>query len=493
MEQNQNDDFPWRQGEENTGSVPVDLGELHKKEKKKFSLGTVALIVCVAIVFSVVGTFTATSAFLRTVYVNELIQKQETINGLQDALDAVEGSDASSFGKLKFLSQLFERSSYYAGKVSEEERLEAVLKAYAASTGDDYAEYYTKEEYAAMLEDNVGSHVGIGVSVVQTELKVDNYSYMTFEVISVFKNSPAEGSGVRVGDHIAGIKKDGTYLTLAELGGYTQAMSAIRGEEGSPAELLVFRKNGNSYDRLEFSIKRGAYVAESVTYTTAEGDPSVGIVRIMEFNLTTPSQFKAAMKALGDAGIKKYVFDVRNNPGGDLLSIKAVLSYFLNRGDLILSSVNSKGETVESYYAEAQSFYGDYASCNVLPSEVGMYQGLDAVVLCNQNTASAAEVFTATMRDYDLAPVVGQTTYGKGIMQSIINLASVSGGVYDGYVKMTTYAYVTKCAVPYHEIGIAPTVGGEIALSDEALAYNFNLLPQSLDNQLQAAIAEVKK
>ncbi|MBE6589225.1 MAG: hypothetical protein E7643_03520 [Ruminococcaceae bacterium] len=491
MDQNQNNEFPWRTPSEDPQGEPVRLHEL-KKEKKKLSLGIVALIVCVAIVFSVMGTYTLTSAMLRGLYVGELQKKQATIQSLQSALDAVKGGDGSDFGKLDFLAQLFESSSYYADKVSEEERLEAVLKAYAAATGDDYAEYYTEEEYALMLEDNVGTHVGIGISVVQTELKVESYSYQTFQVISIFKNSPAEATDLRVGDYIYAIKADGTYLTVAGLGGYTPALNAMRGEAGTAAEFLVFRKNGEGYAEHEFSITRGSYVAESVTYTTAEGDPSIGIVKILEFNLTTPTQFKAAMKALADSGVKKYVFDVRNNPGGDLLSIKAVLSYFLESGDLILSSVDNKGNVVNPYYAEQMILSGNYASCTVYSQEIGMYRDLDMVVLCNGNTASAAEVFTATLRDYGLAPIVGETTYGKGIMQSVIGLSSVSGGVYDGYVKMTTYAYVTQCGITYHEIGIEPTVGGEIPLDEAALEYNVNVLPQSLDNQLQAAISELK-
>ena len=102
-----------------------------------------------------------------------------------------------------------------------------------------------------------------------------------------------------------------------------------------------------------------------MTYTTAENDPEIGIVRIIEFDLTTPTQFKEAMNALLEDGVKKFVFDVRNNLGGDLLSIKAVLSYFLNDGDLILSEIDKAGSHADSYYAEAVSYGGSYASCSV--------------------------------------------------------------------------------------------------------------------------------
>lgn len=497
MDQNQNNDFPWREGQEEPQNdpphEPIDLRKL-KKEKKRLSLGIVALIVCVATVVSVMTTYTLTSALWRTVYVSELQKKQEEIQKLEATLDVVNAQDGSELGKLKLLSKLFETSSYYADKVSEEDRLEAVLKAYAESTGDDYAEYYTEEEYAQILENNVGNHVGIGVSVIQTELTVDGYSYQVFEVISVFRNSPAEKYDVQVGDCIYAIKSEDSFLTISQLGGYTQALNAMRGEIGSEAQFLVFRKDGTSYSKVEFSVKRDTYVEEAVTYTTAEEDPTIGIVKIHSFNLTTPSQLKEAMKSLSDKGAEKYVFDVRNNPGGDLISIKAVLSYFLHEGDLILSSVDSDGNVAESYYAEPmEHLSGDYASCKVYKSELGMYRDLEMVVLCNGNTASAAEVFTATLRDYDLAPVVGETTFGKGIMQSIISLSSFSGGMYDGYVKMTTYAYVTKCGVTYHEIGVKPTVGDDIPLEGEALEYSLYVLPQSLDNQLKAAIGQLTK
>ena len=128
----------------------------------------------------------------------------------------------------------------------------------------------------------------------------------------------------------------------------------------------------------------------------------------------------------------------------------------------------------------------EYSSCNVLESEIGMYADLDMVVLCNGNTASAAEVFTATLRDYGLAKIVGETTFGKGIMQSFLPLSIL--GDYSGYIKMTTYAYVTKCGETYHKIGIVPHV--EEALSEEAKQYNFYVLPQEKDNQLLAALTQ---
>lgn len=487
MDQNQNREAPESNGE------PISFfSEGAPPPKRRYSLGMLFSLLCIAVLVTVMLTYTLTSAYVRGVYVAELQKKQAQIELLQKTLSDVDGEGDESFGKLRLLSKLFAHSSYYAGTVSAEDRLDAVLKAYAASMGDAYAEYYSEAEYAEILADNVGQHKGIGVNVVQTVLEVDGYEYEAFRIISIFKNSPAESSELRSGDYICGVGKDGGIASIGELGGYTAAMNAIRGEAGTEVKLFVFRESATGYDSMEIGVTRGDYVAESVSYTRLETDATVGIVRIASFDLTTPVQFKAAVDALLRDGVKQFVFDVRNNPGGDLLSIKAVLTYFLSKGDLILCSVDKNGERVNPYYAEAMSWEGDYASCNVAAREIGMYANLDAVVLCNGNTASAAEVFTATMRDYSLCPVVGETTFGKGIMQSFISLSDVSDGLYDGYVKMTTYAYVTQCGIPYHEIGVSPD-GEEIPLSEEAKTYGFYFMPQSADNQLQAAVAELKK
>ncbi len=468
--------------------IPEDWGKAPKQQgkRKSVSVGTLIAIVCVAVVFSILLTYTMTAAAKRSYYSEKLAAQQKVIEQLRQS-----GSISSDidYEKLQILAGIFNAYAYYAGEKSEEELLTAVLKAYAEATGDPYAEYYTDEEFEALMSDNAGNQEGIGVNVIQTELTVAGYPYSVFQIIAVFENSPAEKVGVRVGDYLYCIKVDGVYQTVTELGGYTQAISRIRGEKGTQVEFAVFRPTAGGYESREFTAIRDAYESVSVTGFFSEQDPTVGIVRISSFDLTTPTQLKAAVNRLLAGGAQHFVFDVRNNPGGDLQSIKAVLTYFLHKGDIILSSIDRDGNKVQSYYAEAMKHSGEYAACNVSESEIGMYADLDMVVLCNENTASAAEVFTATMRDYGLAKIVGKTTFGKGIMQSYLPLSAFAPNL-TGYLKITTYAYVTKCDVTYHEIGISPTAGCEVALSEEALQYNFYVLPQSLDDQLRLAVAQ---
>ena len=138
---------------------------------------------------------------------------------------------------------------------------------------------------------------------------------------------------------------------------------------------------------------------------------------------------------------------------------------------------------------------GSYAACDVSADEIGKYKDLTFCVLTNGNTASAAELFTATMRDYALGTIVGQTTYGKGCMQSIFDL-STAGPYYslygiEGGLKLTTKMYFPACGESYHGIGIAPHV--EVELPAEVMQqYTLYELPEELDTQLQAALEQMK-
>ena len=201
--------------------------------------------------------------------------------------------------------------------------------------------------------------------------------------------------------------------------------------------------------------------------------------------MTTAPQFCEAVDTLKASGCEYFVFDMRNNPGGALYSIEAVLSYFLDEGDLIVSTEYADGSEYADY-VRAVNYGSQYAGYNVSKSDIGKYKDLigKCVVLTNGNTASAAELFTATFRDYNIAPIVGETTFGKGCMQSIIDLDRY----YDmpGALRVTVAMYFSKSHNVYHDIGIKPDY--EVALSEEALEYNFFLIPEEKDNQLQKAI-----
>ena len=308
-----------------------------KDSKRGISAGIFVSLLCLITAISSLLTYALTSAAKRDYYTEKLLEQQQKIQQLeqdaaQNQIPIIEPSFEGPLEKLQVLAGIFDQYSYYAGSKTEEELMNAVLKAYAAATGDLYAEYYTEEEYKQLTEENSGNSEGIGVSVIQSTLTVNGYEYQVFQVIAIYKNAPAESSDLRVGDYIYCIKVNGTYQTVAALGGYTNAINHVRGEKGTAVEFAIFRQNGGDYQTHEISVIRDAFETVSVTPYLSETDPTVGVVRISSFDLTTPHQFKEAVKELQGLGVTKFVFDVRNNPGGDLQSIKAVLTYFLQKG-----------------------------------------------------------------------------------------------------------------------------------------------------------------
>lgn len=380
------------------------------------------------------------------------------------------------------LDEIFRANSYEG--INEDEITAAMLKAYIAATGDKFAEYMTEEEYKKYTDESNGDFVGVGVSIVNTTIEINGYHYKVLQIISVFKDSPALENGLRVGDCIMYVGA-GSERTMVNLLGYTEALNQLLGEAGTEAEFTVFRPDSSEdigYKEIEFSIERRKITTESVTCRVSETDSKVGIINITGFDMTTAPQLKLAVNELKGAGCEYFVFDLRNNGGGSLYSIIAVLSYFLDNGDLVVSTEYNDGQK-DNYFVRPVNYGVEYDGYNVGRNEVGMYKDMKSVVLVNENTASAAELFTATFRDYGIAEIVGATTYGKGCMQNIINLERYG---MKGALRVTTAMYFSKSHTVYHEIGIVPD--HEIALSEEAAEYNFFLLPEEKDNQLQKAI-----
>lgn len=345
-----------------------------------------------------------------------------------------------------------------------------------------------------MYADDRGEMEGIGVSVVNTSAMYNGVEYATMMIISVFSDSPALESGLRVGDQIYSVvTEDGTEATVEQLG-YDMALSSVRGVAGTNAEFSVLREvTGGTYEIIKFSIERAKVTAESVTGRVHTEDSSIGVVKISQFDLTTPIQFQAVMDDLIAHGCQKFIFDVRYNPGGDLASIEAVLSTLLQENDVMITVQYKEGDPVVEYVRPVQYADAGYESCNVAREDIGKYSQYAYAVITNQYTASAAELFTANLRDYQLATLVGVTTFGKGCMQTIANLKN--SGVLTGAIKLTTALYLPPCGESYHEIGIAPDEGYEVEMDAAVIEKygNVYLIPDSEDPQLAAAVRALQK
>jgi len=271
--------------------------------------------------------------------------------------------------------------------------------------------------------------------------------------------------------------------------GYTESVNRLVGKAGSIAKFTVLRAaaDGVSYETLPFEITRAKIESLSVHSHICATDSSVGVVKITGFDAKTPKQFINAVQELQSAGCNSFIFDVRHNPGGDLKSITAVLSTFLKEGDTVIRMQDKSGKE-EIVKAEVVTYKDDYVDCSITKEQLGMFRNLNFAVLCNENTASAAELFTAAIRDYGLGSIVGVTTFGKGTVQSTMSLAyfGIPGGL-----KLTTRMYFPPLGENYDGKGITPDI--VVPLSEELANVNVYEYEDAKDNQLQAAITAIKQ
>ena len=308
---------------------------------------------------------------------------------------------------------------------------DAIINCWVKLSGDPYAVYRLPTEADNYDTDMSGKFGGIGVIVEY------NHQDRTIMVSEVLMNSPSEEVGLKVGDMVYAI--DGK--TVDELG-YLDAIYYVRGEIGTAVNLTVLRDG----EYMDFSIVRREITESSVSYRKTE--EGYGYIKVTSFKDNTDEQFIAAVDALLSEGVTGMIFDMRDNLGGLVSSVVNMLSYILP-SDLPVISYQYKNQAEKFIYTDT-----DLTSSG---ESIDMALDLPMVVLCNEYTASAAEIFTSAVRDYRndgalSALTVGTLTFKKGIMQS--------GRVYpDGSsITLTVAYYNPPCGINYHGIGIKPDV-----------------------------------
>ena len=411
---------------------------------KKISLPIFILSILLTVLVVFMATFVGTSEMFREKY-GALVKDLSNGNGT-----VIADSDMTSDEKLEIIKSIFTLYSYY--DLDDEALMNGALKGLAQGTGDRYAEYYTEEEFSAMMDDSNGDMQGIGISVIH------NTDYNVIEIINVFPNSPALEAGLVPGDLITYVGIGENARPVEELG-YTNAVMALQGTAGTLCEFTV--NYGDNYSQTkEYSIERGFVKEQTVTHRICDTDKTVGIIKILEFDATTPDQFYSAIDDLKADGAEKLIFDVRYNPGGSLDSICEILDFLVPEGPIIrIKDKEGKEETIDSDENEFN---------------------MPMAVLCNSSTASAAELFTSAMMDYDKAVSVGNVTYGKGSMQTTIPLTDGSG------IKLTTKMYFPPFSEGYDGIGITPDI--EIDMDESTEGISIYKITDAQDTQLQRAI-----
>ena len=311
--------------------------------------------------------------------------------------------------------------------------------------GDPYTVYYTKEEYKALNEDTEGKYSGIGAMVSQ------NPNTKIITIVKIFDNSPANDAGLQVGDII--YKIDGEEVAGTDMD--ILVKTKIRGEEGTSFKMTVLR--GDDRKEVELDLTRRSIEVETVAGKML--DNNIGYIAVSQFDAVTSEQFKSNIESLQSQGMTKLIVDLRGNPGGLLDQVVDMLDYILPEG-LVLYT--------EDKYGEREEYYSDGSHELKIPM----------VVLVNENSASASEVFTATFRDFEWGTVVGKTTFGKGIVQNVLPLGDGTA------VKITTQHYYPPSGYDLHKVGIKPDL--EVDLNEGAK------IGTDSDNQLSAAIDILK-
>lgn len=335
-------------------------------------------------------------------------------------------------------------NQYYMEEVDEDALAEGIYKGLMQSLKDPYSTYYTKAEYDALMESSSGVYYGIGASVSQ------NVTTGIVSIVKPFLTTPAHEAGLLPGDIV--YKVNGEEVTGMDL---TEVVGRIKGEEGTKAQITIIRE-GES-EPMEFSIARRKIEVPTIEYEMLAD--KIGYIAVTEFDEITAEQFKNALADLEKQGQKGLIVDIRNNPGGLLDTVVDMLNRMLPKG-LIVYTEDKYGNKEEKFSDAKEEFNKPLA------------------VLINGNSASASEIFAGAIQDYELGTIVGTTSFGKGIVQSIIPL-------FDGTaIKVTVSKYFTPNGKNIHGIGIEPDVTVEL---NEGLKQKV-VIEKSEDNQLQKAI-----
>ena len=334
------------------------------------------------------------------------------------------GKDSNSIGiqagsKLNQLESAL--SDFYFDQPEKKDSIDAIAKAYVDSYGDPYTVYYTPEEFSEFMTSSEGVSYGIGVIVGKT----DDGSLLISRVIA---GGPAETAGLQAGDRITAV--DGESVLDEDI---QDTVQRIKGGDGTDVSLAIMRDG----ETLEVEVTRGQYDIPLVSSRVLDGN--IGYIYLAEFDTSAEKQFLDAYHELiGEDGVSALIIDLRGNPGGLLNVDTDILDELLPDGTIV--SVKDKAGNEE-------------ITTGTNPDQID----IPLAVLVNGQTASASELFSAAVQDYQVGVVVGTQTFGKGIAQTIRQFPDGSG------IKYTVEKYFTPGGRDIHQKGVTPDIVVETA------------------------------
>lgn len=390
------------------------------------------------------------ATYLGVFYLGNMVATKGVIMGTvpEKAIDDLSqvGDVSKYYNLFNLRNMLF---STYDGEIDDEKLLEGAMKGMADAIGDPYTVYMNQDEFVTFIESSKGSFYGIGA---QLGIRDNNVT-----IIAPVEGSPAEKAGLKAGDII--LKVDD--YEVNELN--TEAVvSRVRGEEGVPVTLTIKREGVEN--PLEIEIVRAEIKTESVKGEILED--GIGYIQLTTFSDEEVSdKFVEKLNELKQQGMKKLILDLRGNPGGYLNECVEIASNFIPEGEVITYTIDKYDKKVIS-----NSLGGDAI-------------GMPLVVLVDGGSASASEVVTGALRDYEVATIIGTRTFGKGIVQQLRVLPNDMGGL-----KVTTSKYYTPNGENIHGTGIEPNI--VVQIPQEVLDMDYD---RSIDPQFQKALEVIRE
>ena len=344
--------------------------------------------------------------------------------------------------KLNKLNALIDKYYLYEDEIDTDKLAEGIYSGYTSALGDKYTVYYDEDETKALMESTSGTFSGVGATLT----KDADTGYAT--IVNVYEDSPAEKAGLKAGDILE--KIDDHEVGDEQL---DTVVSWIKGEKGTEVKITVLRDG----EELELTATRDTIEVKTVSYEMKENQ--IGYIRVSEFDTVTYDQFKEALDDLENQGMQGLIVDLRNNPGGSLDTVTNMLRLLLPEGTIV-STKDKNGKKDEITCDGTHEFKKPMA------------------VLVNQYSASASEIFSGAVQDYGTAKLVGVTTYGKGVVQQLMDLG-------DGTcLKVTIAEYYTPNGRSINGKGVEPDVEVE---------YQYDEENPKADNQLDQALSTVQE
>ena len=346
------------------------------------------------------------------------------------------------YNKIDLFGEVLEKiNEEYVDEINQSESMDSAINGLLQSL-DPYSAYMSPEIYNEMQTETSGEFGGLGIEVSMESGVV--------KVISPIDDTPASRAGIKAGDYI--VKIEGVQVQGKSL---SEAVDLMRGPVGSSIELTIRRRGEKK--ALNFIITREVIEIQSVK--TDIIDKNIGYIRLTSFNENSSEQIKNKIKDLEkNQNINSYIFDLRNNPGGLLSQAIRISDFFLDNGEIVSTKSRQASEN-RKWFAKK----GDLTN------------GKTLMVLINYGSASASEIVAGALKDHKRAIILGENSYGKGSVQSIIPLKN------KGAIRLTVAKYYLPSGKSISEVGVSP----DILINEEGEEFR---IKSETDNQLKYAI-----